>query len=237
MKKLKPLNLFNNKGFWPEKVAIFDGIKEVLSIGKCTTPPTIHDYRHYRDQEWRDEDDELVAYRSIDWYVYDALDEERLQVDSDRILQSFASEPWRNDDMLGDHYDLFIMEEDMFRSGANGEEQADEDYLVGRAQQLTAAVVSTHRLENMRGLPYSYLKTEVMRQLCFMFGLPDMRRDDVELEGDDRYCSNTCILRPAHKAPEDWDRLTEDRIRHGALCEPCVLDLRCFFDQVADEQD
>ncbi len=237
MKKYKPLNLFNNKGFWPEKVAIFDGIKEVLSIGKCRTPPPIHDYRHYRDRKWRDEDDELVPFRSIDWYVYDALDEKRLQVDCDRILQSFASEPWRNEDLLGDHYDLFIMEEDMFRPGGNNGEEGGEQYLVGRAQQLTAAVVSTHRIDHIWGLPYSYLKTEVMRQLCFMFGLPDMRRDDVTLEGDERYCSNTCILRPAHEAPEDWDRLTEDRIRHGPFCEPCTVDLRRFFDEVAGEAD
>jgi hypothetical protein len=234
MKKYKPLNLMNNKGFWPEKVALVDAIKEVLTIGKCTSPPPIRDYGRYRDEEWRNEEEGLAPYRSVDWYVYDALDEDRMQVDSDRILESFASEPWRNEDMLGEHYDLFIMQEDMFSAPGDGE-HGPREYVVGKAQRLTAAVVSTHRIEHIWGLPYSYLKTEVMRQLCFMFGVPDMRRSDVTVENDGHYCPNVCILRPAHVAPDDWQRLTEDRLRHGALCEGCTRDLRRFFQQVARE--
>lgn len=235
MKKYKSLNLMNNKGLWPEKVAIVDAIKEVLTLGKCRRPLPIHDYGFYRDGRWRNEDNELVPYQSVDWYVYDALDEERMQVDSERILTSFRTEPWRNEDLLGDHYDLFIMEEDMFdpggvRSGAR------LGYSVGRSERLTAAVISTHRIEHIWGMPYSYLKTEVMRQLCFMFGVPDHAREDVRRDGEDLYCRNVCILRPARVAPDDWERLTEDRLARGALCDPCTEDLRSFFRRAAEEE-
>jgi len=235
MNMFKPLNLMNNKGFWPEKVAIVDAIKEILTIGKCRQPLPVRDYGRYRDQEWRNNKEELVPYRSVDWYVYDALDEQRMQVNSDRILESFATEPWRNEDMLGDHYDLFVMEEDMFSPRDDGE--PEREYVVGMAQPLTAAVISTHRIDHIWGMPYSYLKTEVMRQLCFMFGVPDMGRDDVVMEGDNPRCRNVCILRPAHDAPEDWEHLTEDRLAKGALCEKCTLDLCAFFDRAGQQAE
>lgn len=237
MKRLKPLNLLDNKGFWPEKAAIADAIKEVFTAGRCTNPMPVHDFGRYRDpREWRNQDNELVAYKSVDWYVYDALDEDRMQVDVRQILSSFVTEPWRNDDMLGDHYDLFIMQEDMFDPDVAGGSQQD-DYTVGRAARHKAAVISTHRIEHIWGMPYSYLKTEIMRQLCFMFGVPSESRDDVVRAGGGLYCRNRCILRLATKAPDDWDALTGDRIKGGALCEACTRDLGRFFRKMADEAD
>ncbi|MCK4375816.1 MAG: hypothetical protein KAX19_10820 [Candidatus Brocadiae bacterium] len=236
MSKYKPLNLLNNKGFWPEKAAIVDAIREVLTIGKCRRPLPISDFGRYRDRAWRDQDNKLVPFQSVDWYVYEALDEGRMQVNADRILQSFCTEPWRDEDSLGDHYDLFIMEEDMF-DPEGPDADSGVDYVVGRAERLTAAVISTYRIEHIWGMPYSYLKTEVMRQLCFMFGIPDMRRDDITAEADTFHCKNTCILRSAHAAPDEWERLTEDRLTRGPLCERCGADLRSFFEQVAREKN
>lgn len=236
MNRFKPLNLLNNKGLWPEKAAMVDAIKEVLTIGKCRRPLPISDYGRYRDRVWRNEQNALVPYHSVDWYVYDALDEERMQVDAERILKSFASEPWRQESSGGDHYDLFIMEEDMFDplSSGNG---TGLDYVVGRSQRMMAAVISTYRIEHIWGMPYSYLKTEVMRQLCFMFGVPDIAREDVVAEGEGLHCTNVCVLRPARLAPGDWQRLTEDRLTRGALCKRCTEDLRRFFDQAAREKN
>ncbi len=234
MRRYKPLNLLNDKGFWPEKIALVDAIKEVLTIGKCTRPLPVHDYGRYRDREWRNAEDELVPYRSVDWYVSDSMDEDRMQVDSLHLLNAFAEEPWRKDELLGDHYDLFVIQEDMFGSPERAE-PGDSDYVVGRAQPLTAAVISTHRIEHIWGMPYSYLKTEVMRQLCFMFGVPETGRGDVVELGGECYCQNICILRPARNAPEDWQRLTQDRLEHGALCQACTTDLRAFFRRVAAE--
>ncbi|MHC4592647.1 MAG: hypothetical protein ACYS8L_08140 [Planctomycetota bacterium] len=161
MIRYKPLNLLNNKGFWPEKAAIVDAIKEILTIGKCRRPMPISDFGRYRDKGWRNQENDLVPYRSMDWYVYDALDEDRMQVDVGQLLQSFADEPWRDEDSIGDHYDLFVMEEDMFDRQCADDSRAR--YVVGRSQRLTAAVISTYRIEHIWGMPYSYLKTEVMR--------------------------------------------------------------------------
>jgi hypothetical protein len=235
MKKYKPLNLLNNKGFWPQKAAIVDAITEVLTLGKCRKPLPVQDFGRYRDRKWRNESNDLIPYHSVDWYVSDAMDEQRMQVDCDRILHSFISEPWRQEKTRGgDHYDLFVMEEDMFDPAAP--EGAQPGYRVGKAERLAASVISTHRIEHIWGMPYSYLKTEVMRQLCFMFGVPDVGRDDAVVEEGSVYCTNVCILRPARIAPQDWEMLTEDRIRKGALCEHCTGDLRRFFEQAAQEK-
>lgn len=233
-KRFKPLNLLNDKGFWPEKVAIADAIREVLTVGRCRKPMAVQDFGQYRSHEWRDEDDELVPYQSVDWYVYDALNEDRMQVDCERILHDFSVEPWRREASLGDHYDLFVMEEDMFDPRETGATNGP-GYTVGSSERLSAAVISTHRIEHIWGLPYSYLKTEVMRQLCFMFEVPEPTREDVVTTAGGTFCSNICILRRAQVAPDDWERLTADRVKHGALCQRCTADLRHFFRLAAAE--
>jgi len=235
MKRYKPINLLDNKGFWPGKAAIIDGIREIVTLGRCKSPLPVKDFGRYRDPNWRDEDNKLVPYQSVDWYVCDALDEDRMQVDCEHILESFSGEPWRKESMLGDHYDLFVMEEDMFDPrGSDG--GGTPLYQVGTARPFTAAVISTHRLEHIWSLTYGDLKTEVMRQMCFMFGVPAAAREDVAVEGSTAHCKNTCILRPAHKAPEDWDALTEIRLKNGPLCEACLADLRRFFVLVDKER-
>jgi len=235
-RKYKPLNLLNNKGVWPEKVAIADAIKEILTIGKCRRPLQIQDFGRYREREWRDGDQELVPYYSVDWYVSHAMDVQRMQVDSSRILESFTNEPWRRESMYGDHYDLFVMEEDMFDPAAAGDAPGAA-YAVGKVERMKAAVISTHRIDHIWGMPYSFLKTEVMRQICFMFGVPSPSRSDAAVCGHDVYCTNVCILRPARTAPDDWKALTEDRITKGALCDACTRDLRAFFELVEQEKE
>ncbi len=236
MKKLKPLNILDNKGFWSEKAAVGDAIKEIFTLGECAAPIQVRDFGRFRSPRWRDDDNNLVPWQSVDWYVYDALDEDRIQVDSARMLHNLSQEPWREEKELGDHYDLFVMEEDMFDPPADAGGKAASIYSVGRSRPLTAAVISTHRIEHIWGMPYSYIKTEVMRQLCFMFGIPGAERDDV-LKGEDGglYCKNVCILRPARVAPDDWEGLTCDRIRHGGLCQSCIRDLKGFFSEAAQE--
>jgi hypothetical protein len=233
MKKNKPLNLLDNKGFWPEKGAILDGLREVLTLGECEDPPAVRDFGTYRGVKWRDENDELVPYQSVDWYVYNAMDEERLQVDASRLLESFCDEPWRQEHMIGDHYDLFVMEEDMFDPDAD--EDGEGTYAVGRARRFMAAVISTHRIDHIWGMPYSYLKTEAMRQICAMFGLPGEQRERTEQSGSQTFCTNRCILQHADDAPEDWQTLTEIRIKEGPLCEECLRELNEFFAEVEAE--
>ena len=87
-------------------------------------------------------------------------------------------------------------------------------------------------------MPYSLIKTEVMRQVCFLFGIPSPARPDVrKADRHAVYCGNTCILRPAAQAPDDWMTLTRDRLRFGPLCVQCEAELRQFFKDCAGERE
>lgn len=235
MKRLKPLNLLDDKGFWPAKAAVADAIKEVLALGHCDRPLPVKDFGRSRTAQWRDKDNNLVRWQSVDWYVYDSLNEDRMQVDSSRVLHNLETEPWRDEKLFGEHYDLLVLEEDMFDPAVP--EGADSvPYVVGRCRPMSAAVISTHRIEHIWSMSFSHIKTEVMRQLCFMFGVPAAGRDDVQADPGGRvYCMNLCILRRAVEAPGDWETLTSDRIKHGALCEACRRDLQEFFAMAAQE--
>jgi hypothetical protein len=235
VKKNKPLNLLDNKGFWPEKAAVADGIKDLLSLGGAQAALSVRDYGHYRSPQWRDQNNNLVPWQSVDWYVYDALDEERMQVDCSRMLSNLAHEPWRDEKLLGDHYDLYVIEEDMFDPEDGGKPPLP--YVVGRCKPLVGGVISTNRITVMSCPPYNLIKTEVMRQVCFMFGIPSRTRPDVAVsKGGQAFCPNTCILRAASIAPDDWLLLTMDRLRCGPLCPLCLEELRSFFAECATEQ-
>jgi len=76
---------------------------------------------------------------------------------------------------------------------------------------------------------------EAMRQLCAMFGLPAEEREETERIGAQTFCTNRCIMQPANEAPEDWQTLTEIRIKEGPLCDPCLQELTEFFAEVEAE--
>lgn len=233
LKLFKPINILDSRGYWPERGAIIDGITEILTLGNVRRPFPVRDFGRYRDSNWRKEDNTLRPYQSVDWFVYDSLNEDRFQVDCVHMLDSCEKEPWRREDLLGDHYDLFVLEEDMFDPDL---ETLREPYSVGTARRLVGAIISTHRIDSIWGDPYSYLKTEVMRQICFMWGVPRPERSDVRMLGGQVYCTNTCTLRHAIKAPGDWERLTFDRLTHGSLCSSCLCDLRLFFARAEQEK-
>ena len=64
MKKLKALNILDDKGFWPEKAAVADAVREVLALGQCREPLPVRDYGRYRDPQWRDDKNKLVPWRT-----------------------------------------------------------------------------------------------------------------------------------------------------------------------------
>lgn len=235
MEKLKAINIMDNKGFWPEKASLIDAIRDVLSIGHCTTELPVRDFGRFRSPHWRDDDNTLVPWQSVDWYIYDSLDEDRMQVNAPALLNNLANEPWRDARLLGDHYDLFILEEDLYLPEEEGK---GPGYCVGASKPFSSAVISLHRIEHIWGLPYSCIKTEIMRQMCFMLGVPSHLREDVHKGTDaSAFCKNVCILRRAENAPEDWEKLTDDRLREGALCDSCRDDLQRFFSDISHKHN
>jgi len=73
--------------------------------------------------------------------------------------------------------------------------------------------------------------TEVMHEVAHMFWTPYDKRGHSIIEALGPHGTNRCIMRQGWSVPDDWLRMTEDRIRYGAFCPACKADLRRFFDR------
>ncbi len=219
LKIIKPLNIMDSQTFRPERMAVVDAVKELLECCRPPQPIAINDYGCWRHPLWQDSEERLQPFLSVDWYLANAWDSRRQQLNANVLMETIASEPWRRDDVIGDHYDVFIVDHDLFAM----ERPTDEDFIVGIARRSVGTVVSTYRLEEIND-PFFVLKTIAMHEICHVFGTPDPDRQDVD-RNHGVHCTNRCIMRYPARSPRDWERFTEDRFSVGPLCINCSDDL------------
>ena len=218
---VNPITVLDTRHFRPERSAVMDAIVETLEAAGVEEPPAIRDYGHYRAPNWRDENGALRPHLSVDWYVLNAFDEMRQQVNAAELMESLSVEPWRDESLLGDHYDIILVEYDLF----DPREGTSNEYVVGAGEPGIGAVMSSHRFERLDLLEYCLLKTEALHEMGHAFGIPNPKRRDLDLERG-LHCSNKCVMRNATRAPDDWQRLTADRLKAGPFCQACIRDLR-----------
>ncbi|NOZ20739.1 MAG: hypothetical protein GXP25_06575 [Planctomycetes bacterium] len=220
-KRVKPINLLDSAILRPERLAVIDAVKEVMTLAHVSKAITLHDYGCWRHQQWRNEENALVPFLSVDWYVANAWDQSRMQVNGEILLTLLEEEPWRRPELLGEHYDILILDEDLYTT------QPDwpDDFIVAIARADVGTAISTHRLGTH---PFTILKTVVMHQLAHVFGVPQHDRNDLDHRWG-AHCTHDCVMRYPEKTPEDWEALTMDRFRQGPFCEGCLRDLRQFF--------
>lgn len=221
MKKIKPINLLDTCPLRPEKPAVVDAVREVLTLARVTEAVSLHDYGRWRHERWRTDDNGLVPFLSVDWYVASAWDQTRMQVNGEILMELMAEEPWRRAEMLGDHYDIILLDEDLYTC------QPDwpDDFIVAIARPKVGTAISTFRLG---AYPFTVLKTVAMHELGHVFGVPGRDRKDVDRTRG-AHCGNRCIMRYPEKTPEDWEAYTWDRFKYGPFCENCMEDLRRYF--------
>lgn len=106
------------------------------------------------------------------------------------------------------------------------------NYVVGIAADNIGMVLSVNRYENLtRRQRYECIKTVTMHELGHVFKLPpDSRTENVE-ESLGKHCANVCIMRQGLIVPTDDIRMSEDRLKYGALCPTCKTDLKAYFKQ------
>jgi len=162
----------------------------------------------------------LIPYKSIDWYIQSGRQSGRpSQLNADAIMANLEREPWRK---TIPHYDVVILSSDMFSEETN--------FVIGLASYAIGTIISTHRFMGLdQALRAECVKTEVMHELAHVFGLvPDERIDNIE-ESLGKHCMNICVMRQGLRVPQDWIRMTGDRLRVGAFCKDCQRDLRSYF--------
>jgi hypothetical protein len=229
MKKLKPINMLDMRMIRPERAAVVDAIQELAVLGRAPQPLPVNDFGHYRDHKWLDKEGRLRPHLSVDWYVANAWNPKREMVDGTRLLRSLAEEPWRREEIFGDHYDLILLDADLL--GEESFEAAEASVSV--SQHLIGAAISTRALDRLNYDLYSLLKTAALHAFGHAFGLPDLRRPNIDY-AHGLHCPNQCVMRHAPADISAWQKLTEDRLVHGPLCPSCVEDLRRFFTEDDD---
>jgi len=220
--RIKPINLLDSSEFRPERAAVVDAIREVLDLAAVASAIPINDFGCWRHEHWRDAEQRLVPFLSVDWYVWNAWDEARAQVNAELLMALVQREPWRKKEMLGEHYDVLILDQDMYTMHPDW----PDDFIVAMARPELGTVISTFRLKPD---VFTLLKTVVMHQMGHVFGTPNQARVDVDREHG-LHCANRCVMRYPEKTPEDWERLTLDRFKGVALCDSCIRDLKEYFE-------
>ena len=220
----KPLTLLDTRSLRQERMAVVDAARECMRLAQLPKPLPLRDYGHYRDPAWRDEEGALRPHLSVDWYIAEAWNMAKEKISGARLLETLATEPWRQKALLGDHYDIWLVDEDVYDEN---DENGDAS-VVGMSRPSVGLVLSVRPFDEV-GLPtYSLLKTAALHELGHLFGLPSLGRSDLTFEAG-VHCSNTCVMRQADTRAERWLELTQDRLTHGPYCDACVAELQAHF--------
>ncbi len=223
IKYLKPINLLDERPYRPERMAVFDAIYDIfVAVGLNAMPP-VTDYGCWRHPAYIDERGYMVPYLSVKWYIEHAREARRHRVNAQAVVTAFRDEPWRHKDVLGDHYDVLLLDQPLF-------DPAEEEHFgltttPGYALAGIAALLSTCEIERLDRIAYSLLKTLALREMAHAFGAPGLRQEGIEFLPRVA-CTNPCVLGPCLRMPDDLERLTNLRLAGPPFCELCLADLR-----------
>ncbi|MFW6107209.1 MAG: hypothetical protein ACOC8A_00815 [bacterium] len=223
MEYLKPINLFDARAYRPERGAVHDAICDLFAACGLRAVPPVTDYGCWRHPQYIDKRGYMVPYLSVPWYVAQAREGARRRVNAQSLMAAFRREPWRRKELLGDHYDLLLVDDPLF-------EPAEEEHFgllstPGYAVNGIAAVLSTADIEPLDRVTYSLLKTLAMREMAHAFGAPGLRTAALRMTPRIA-CTDRCLMGPCIEMPQDLERLTEIRLAGPPLCERCLAALR-----------
>jgi hypothetical protein len=223
VKYLKPINLLDERHYRPERMAVYDAVYDIfVAVGLNALPP-MFDYGCWRHPHYMDDQGYMVPYLSVKWYIEHAREVTRRRLNAQAIMAAFRKEPWRSKEMLGDHYDVLLVDQPLF-------DPAEEEHFglastPGYAVNGIAAILSTHDIDRLDRVGYSLLKTLALRELAHAFGAPGLRREAIEMTPRIS-CTNPCVLGPCVKLPDELERLTDLRLAGPPFCDLCVAELR-----------
>jgi predicted Zn-dependent protease len=116
-------------------------------------------------------------------------------------------------------YDILIVREDLY--------SRDTNFVIGSAFSGVGAVLSPLRFANLNpNSRFECIKTEAIHELGHVFYLPNKCRRKNITENLGVHCTNVCSMRQGLVIPSDWIKITEDRLKFGALCGDCTKELK-----------
>lgn len=221
---IKPVYVMNQEGVSDlEKRAVLNGAHELIGLGGAEIE--VKDFGVWRLEDYKNSDDTLKENKSVDWYVEEGRTASRnkTQLNASRMLDALHYEPWRMVSHGGkDHYDILVLHEDMY--------SGDTNFIIGLARQGIGTVLSVNRFRCLTNREiYECVKTETMHELGHAFGLVSKSRTKNVENQLGMHCTNICIMRQGMTVPNDWLKITDQRLRYGALCKECDKELKDFF--------
>jgi hypothetical protein len=223
---LKPINLLDGRAYRTERLAVVDAICDIFVACGFDAIPPIHDYGCWRHPHYLDPQGYMVPYMSVKWYIEQAREASRRRVNAQRLMTAFRNEPWRQDDSLGDHYDVLLLDEPIF--DAAEQEHFGLDTTPGYAVDGIAVVLSTADIDGLGRVTYSLLKTLAMREMAHAFGVPGFRRDALTVTPR-LACTHPCVLGPCIDMPADLEALTDLRLAGPPFCDLCLAELKAHL--------
>lgn len=65
-----------------------------------------------------------------------------------------------------------------------------------------------------------------MHEIGHVLGIPNENKRNNSIKSLGNHCPNVCVMRQGLRVPEDWMKMTNDRIKGGkSLCNECINDL------------
>jgi len=221
MSRIKPIIVMNEESIASaDKDACISGICELLNIVGVNSKIKIIDRAVWRDKGYKDGDN-LKEYGSVDWYLYKGLEDSRngKQINAGTILDYMTLNLIKNN---SNHYFTFLLDSDIYN--------ADNNFVIGLARSGIGTVISTHRFQNLeKKLKIECIKTETIHELGHVFGLLSSERTENVEHSLGKHCTNVCVMRQGLYVPDDWIKITEDRLKFGPLCQLCQEDIKKYF--------
>lgn len=207
MRNIRPIIMIIEPGIesW-QKESVLEGVREILEIAG------IYDKIEIKEDN------------NIELYLKEGFKQERNgQLNADLIIGLIENEIIQLHMSLSPlYYKILIFKKDLYSDKTI--------FVIGLGQEGSGAVISIYRFLKLK---YSdqkeCIKTEVIHELGHVFGLiPDSRKFKVE-NSLGKHCKNRCTMRQGLNVPDDWIRISNERLQFGTFCDICLKDLRAFM--------
>jgi hypothetical protein len=171
----------------------------------------------------------IGEFGSMSWYVQQALDPQRRQVQTDKLLSLFEREPYQK---TAPHHELAVLDTDLFAPGTNfvygvtrmkvshtGDVVADSDELGN--PRVTGLIQSTHRMKKWYAGDWKQAFFGILlHEMGHFYGLPDanspsfLTADDPRWKGslDTYHCNERGCIMEQVNIPGRLDLLSKARV-------------------------
>lgn len=223
MRNIKPIYVMFEEGVEDfQQHAVLSGIEEVLNLASVRQYFEMMNFGVWRQSPYQ-QGGQLLPWNSIDWYIQRGrkTSSRTGQLNGNSMIIDLTIEPWKE---AQPHYDVVVLRSDMY----SGDEKTS--FVIGLASEGVGTIISVNRFQHLNQLLQTEcVTTEVMHELGHVFGIIPKNRSHSVSMSLGKHCTEICVMRQGLQVPNDWIRMTKDRLRYGPYCRFCHEGLQGSF--------